>query len=639
MTGGFTPPAPEALSAILPDLVVEALIGQGGMGAVYRARQKRLDRAVALKILPAELGRDPAFAGRFEREALALARLNHPNLVTIHDVGRAGEWCYLVMELVEGATLREVLRTGRLSPREALAVIPQLCDALQYAHDAGVVHRDIKPENILLDRRGRVKIADFGLAKLIGPGDGASLTRTGMVLGTVHYMAPEQVEGSAAVDHRADIYSLGVVFYEMLTGGLPLGRFDPPSRRIEIDVRLDEVVLRTLEKDPAKRFQKAGQVQQAVEAVRDQAPQPAPVPPPAPPPVPQIDPLNLKVGNIEIGNGRVRIGDAICIDDAGVRIGKRWIGKSSTEDEDGDDDDETTDPAEAWHSQVSQSVLLGMGGVATAIVALPYSGHWLGATCLFAAPAMLWGAWCLYHRLSVGWAILGAYCSMIPAVAAWGVSWWLGLMVMIPAMYVVGTLPRQRDFVQPPPRPAWGWTLLVGCICVVMTLFAISEARELRHVPQVEPKQRPIPHVPKDQIKSRLAAIEPDSSLSVMVLSLMTSPWLDEALKTGEKPQIRVVLPTANNAASPATTKLRQRLQALLLATGLVDVLAEGAVIDSGESEPLVADLEPVVDSLPALMEQVAAELSLSSTLNPGAWCLTDARSKKLLWMRTSPAR
>jgi hypothetical protein len=192
--------------------------------------------------------------------------LSHPHVVTVHDAGQDGGWCWLLMELVEGANLREVMRTGRLSPEQALRLVPQLCDALQCAHDHGVVHRDIKPENILLDDAGRLKLTDFGLAKLLDdPAGGSALTRTGTVLGTVHYMAPEQVEGTRSVDHRADLYAVGVVFYEMLTGGLPLGRFQPPSQQIAVDVRVDEVVLKALEKDPERRYQQAREVRRDVE--------------------------------------------------------------------------------------------------------------------------------------------------------------------------------------------------------------------------------------------------------------------------------------------------------------------------------------------------------------------------------------
>ena len=177
------------------------------------------------------------------------------------------------MEFVDGLTLRQLLDADTLAPQEALAIVPQICEALQYAHDKGVVHRDIKPENILMDRSGQVKIADFGLAKLVGrEGKDFTLTGSGQVMGTPHYMAPEQLEHPQSVDHRADIYSLGVVFYQMLTGELPLGRFVPPSRKVQVDVRLDEVVLRALEKDPDRRYQQASEVKTEVDTIR-QTPQ------------------------------------------------------------------------------------------------------------------------------------------------------------------------------------------------------------------------------------------------------------------------------------------------------------------------------------------------------------------------------
>jgi serine/threonine protein kinase len=168
---------------------------------------------VALKILPAQSAAGPNFTERFNREACALARLSHPNIVAVHEFGEAGGLHYFIMEFVDGVNLRQLERARRLSPREALQIVPQLCDALQYAHDEGVVHRDIKPENVLMDRKGRVKIADFGLAKILGrETQNLRLTGEGQVMGTLHYMAPEQVEHPLAVDHRADIYSLGVVW-------------------------------------------------------------------------------------------------------------------------------------------------------------------------------------------------------------------------------------------------------------------------------------------------------------------------------------------------------------------------------------------------------------------------------------------
>jgi serine/threonine protein kinase len=261
-TRSFTPPATEDLAPLFPQFEILELIGKGGMGAVYQVRQKDLDRIVALKILPPAIGRSPAFASRFTREAKALAKLNHPGIVTIHEFGQRDGLYFIVMEFVDGVNLAQLMKSGRVSPREALAIVPQICDALQFAHDQGIVHRDIKPENILIDRLGRVKVADFGIAKMIAPVEAheteavpSEATIPGM--GTPQYMAPEQVEHPSEVDHRADIYALGVVFYQMLTGELPGRELQAPSRKVRIDVRLDEIVLKAMEKNPELRFQQA----------------------------------------------------------------------------------------------------------------------------------------------------------------------------------------------------------------------------------------------------------------------------------------------------------------------------------------------------------------------------------------------
>src|SRR5438552_1059171 len=200
------------MARLFPQLEIIALIGKGGMGAVYKARKPQLDRLLALKILPPQAAAGPGFGERFNREARALARLAHPNIVAVHDFGQVNGLPFFIMEFVDGLNLRQLERAGKLSPREALQIVPQICDALQFAHDEGVVHRDIKPENILVDKKGRVKIADFGIAKILGREAELGLTETRGVLGTPQYMAPEQVERPQAVDHRADIFSLGVVF-------------------------------------------------------------------------------------------------------------------------------------------------------------------------------------------------------------------------------------------------------------------------------------------------------------------------------------------------------------------------------------------------------------------------------------------
>ena len=266
-----TPTLAEIASAF-PNLEVLGLLGTGGMGCVYRVRERDSGRISALKVLPRELAADLAFVERFEREARTLARLRHPHIVGVHGFGQAGGFCFLLMEFVDGANLRQALRSGRFTPQQALALIPPICEALQAAHAQGVLHRDIKPENLLLDAEGRVKIADFGIAKLLeGPGalsaEAYTLTRTGARIGTPHYMAPEQVETPDQVDHRADIYSLGVVFYELLTGELPLGRFPAPSIKAGLDARVDDIVFRALAKERELRQQTAEQVKTEVEGL------------------------------------------------------------------------------------------------------------------------------------------------------------------------------------------------------------------------------------------------------------------------------------------------------------------------------------------------------------------------------------
>ncbi len=289
-TGGPVPPrdgptgdapTPAAMAAHFPDLAISGILGRGGMGVVYRARQPSLDRDVALKVLsPDVTGADgAAFEERFQREARALGRLQHPHIVSVYEFGERDGLYYFLMEHVDGVNLREAMRAGQLTPEQSLAIVPQICDALQYAHDQGVVHRDIKPENVLLTKSGDVKIADFGLAKLVTrtPSD-FTLTGKGQLMGTPHYMAPEQIESPGTVDHRADIYSLGVVFYEMLTGELPIGRFAAPSEKSDVSAGIDAVVLRSLEKELDRRYQRVDQMKTAVSSAGTAAtaPQEAP---------------------------------------------------------------------------------------------------------------------------------------------------------------------------------------------------------------------------------------------------------------------------------------------------------------------------------------------------------------------------
>jgi serine/threonine protein kinase len=291
-SGHGVPPL-EEIAAAFPQWEVLGLIGRGGMGFVYKVRQPSLDRTVALKILSPELGRDPAFAERFAREARTLGKLHHPNIVTVFEHGEKDGFFYLLMEYVDGVNLRQAMRAGRFSPEQALSIVPGICDALQAAHTQGIWHRDIKPENILLDKDGKVKIADFGIARIVGdPQRDFTLTRTGNALGSVSYMAPEQHERPHEVDHRADIYSLGVVIYEMLTGELPLGRFPSPSQRAAVDSRIDEIVLKTLEKERELRQQSATEVKTDIHRMMTSA-----AAPPAPAAI-AIQPSGSRTGTI-----------------------------------------------------------------------------------------------------------------------------------------------------------------------------------------------------------------------------------------------------------------------------------------------------------------------------------------------------
>ena len=239
-------------------------LGQGGMGVVYLAEQTSLRRRVALKLLPAALAEDAEFASRFQREAQAMAALSHPNIVSIYDAGIAGDRFYYAMELVEGTSLRGLLTARKLDPAAVLGMVAQLCDALAYALAKGVIHRDVKPENILVDAAGRVKLADFGLARLTMEATQRmpALTGTLEILGTPRYMAPEQMERPKEVDHRADLYSLGVVIYEMLTGEAPSDVYIPPSRKAPVDARWDAIVRKALSESPDRRYGSAAELKE-----------------------------------------------------------------------------------------------------------------------------------------------------------------------------------------------------------------------------------------------------------------------------------------------------------------------------------------------------------------------------------------
>lgn len=272
----WEPPMAEELEPLFPGYHDFQFIDRGGMGAVYAATQKSLERRVAIKILPPEMGQDVAFVDRFHQEARLLARLQHPHIVAIYDFGRnASGHLFIVMEYVEGTSLLDLMKKQPLSLSKTLEVITQVCEALQFAHDHGVIHRDIKPTNILLDVWGRVRVADFGLAKLAATSQQATTqSRTGMVMGTPGYAAPEQRRAEANLDHRADIFSTGVTLYELLTGHLPVGVFEPPSKKSDAPALLDKVVTRALRERPADRYQRASDMQAALRTVVQRLEQP-----------------------------------------------------------------------------------------------------------------------------------------------------------------------------------------------------------------------------------------------------------------------------------------------------------------------------------------------------------------------------
>jgi serine/threonine protein kinase len=256
--GGFIPPTPEELAKRLPNLEVLELVSHGGMGVVYKGRQPMLDRIVAIKVVRPDLLSDPESQQRFLAEARTLAKLEHPYIVTVYDFGKAGELYYLVMQFVDGTSLRELISHGKVSERDVLDFVPQIGEALQHAHDNGVVHRDVKPENVIVDQRNRVRLVDFGLAKVFGPATNPA-SIDDRVAGTMGYMAPEQFTTPEKVDHRADIYSTGVVCYEMLTGHRPRADASPPSTKASVDRRFDPIVLKAMERDRERRYQQARQ--------------------------------------------------------------------------------------------------------------------------------------------------------------------------------------------------------------------------------------------------------------------------------------------------------------------------------------------------------------------------------------------
>jgi serine/threonine protein kinase len=228
------------LAASIPAYEVTEILGRGGMGAVYKARQKSLKRWVAIKVLPLVAADDELqFAERFRNEAETMARMSHPAIVNVHDFGETSDGLlYIVMEFIDGTDVHRLIQgSGRLSEDYALAITAHVCDALAYAHARGVIHRDIKPANILIDQEGNVKVADFGLAKMSHPDLDYGLTRSNVAMGTPDYVAPEVLSYGMVADHRADLYAVGVMLYQMLTGEVPRDCSNCPRKRASMPTR------------------------------------------------------------------------------------------------------------------------------------------------------------------------------------------------------------------------------------------------------------------------------------------------------------------------------------------------------------------------------------------------------------------
>ena len=245
----FKAPTTEELQQLLPAYDVLSFIAKGGMGAVYKAHQKSLERNVAIKILPREFGEDHDFRRRFEDEAKAMAKLNHPNLISVYDFGEVDHMLYIVMEFVDGKSFHESFHGRAIAEKEVAHLVAGICEGLAHAHEAGILHRDIKPANILLDSKNRPKIGDFGLARLTEETEGE-----GIIYGTPDYIAPEVIKNPGAVDTRSDVFSTGVILYELLTGKLPEKRYIPASQIEDVDPRFDKIVRRATHPSPMLRF-------------------------------------------------------------------------------------------------------------------------------------------------------------------------------------------------------------------------------------------------------------------------------------------------------------------------------------------------------------------------------------------------
>ncbi len=266
----WRPPSVEELRQALPQYEISGFIARGGMGAVYKGTQKTLHRTVAIKVLPPGIDDgDRQFSERFKQEAQTMARLTHPNIVTVYEAGENAEgWLYIVMEFIDGTDVGQLIaQEGMVEPRRAIQITSAVCEALAFAHEEGVIHRDIKPSNIMLDRKGRVKVADFGLAKLVNA-DASFFSSATATVGTPEFIAPEAHILGTQVDQRADIYAVGVMLYQMLTGQIPRGKFSAPSSVApEVDKRLDAIVDKALQTNREQRYSTATAMKTAVDKV------------------------------------------------------------------------------------------------------------------------------------------------------------------------------------------------------------------------------------------------------------------------------------------------------------------------------------------------------------------------------------
>jgi len=270
----FIAPDSAELQTLFPGYEIEGLIATGGMGAVYCALQKSLDRTVALKILPKELSKDAAFCEGFQAEAKAMARLNHPNLIGVYDFGEVDGMLFIIMEYVPGQSMYHSAHGQAIDPAEVVRLVSGICNGLAHAHENGIIHRDIKPSNILLDLTAQPKIGDFGLARPIE----RQIQEGEEIFGTPHYTAPEVVNTPNSVDYRADIFSVGVVLHELLTGKLPADDPRSPSVISRCDPRFNQIVAKATSPYPAARYASAAEMAKELLAITASRPQHAPIP-------------------------------------------------------------------------------------------------------------------------------------------------------------------------------------------------------------------------------------------------------------------------------------------------------------------------------------------------------------------------